>query len=114
MGNSMGRQLHGEPNMKSAKNLIKTALGRPLLIGFFCLLFLAWNLLADKTMLQIFRLSRDLNIARNRIELFQKKSERLKKEIKKSSDPEFVENEARERLDFAGEGDLIFIFPDRI
>ena len=100
--------------MKSAKKLAEKILSRPSLVLFFCLLFLAWNLLADKTILQIFRLSRDMSIARNRIEFFQRRAGLLKKEIKKSSDPDFMENEVRERLDFAGEEELIFIFPDRI
>ncbi len=100
--------------ISAVKTLIKTWLGRPFAVLAVCLLFLAWNLLAGGAVFQIFSLSGDLGRARARTRQFQSKTEWLKKEISKASDPDFVEGRARERLDFAGEGELIFIFPDKI
>ena len=65
-------------------------------------------------LLQVFRLNRDLIVLRNRVKLLENKNHLIKEKIKKSSDPEIIEQEARERLDFANESDLIFIFPQDI
>ena len=79
-----------------------------------CAVFLIFNLLIDGTLFQVFYLGRDLKVMKNRIHHFEEKNSDLKKQISRFADPEFIEKEARERLDFAEEGDLIFIFPEDI
>ena len=96
------------------KNFVGKVLYRPYFIFLFCLLFLLVNLVLDGTLLRVFRLSQDLRIVRNRIEFLEKKNQDIENKIKKASDPDFVEKELRQRLDYAGEGDLIFIFPENI
>ena len=100
--------------MKKIGKLINIFLKNPFYVFIFCSCFLAVNLIFDGTLFQIFRLNRDVRIVKNRIELFQNKNEMIKQQIKKSSDSQFIEKEARERLDFVHEGDLIFIFPEDI
>lgn len=100
--------------MKRASLFIKKFLHNPYYVLIFCLIFLGVNLVADKTIIQFFQLNRDLNIVQNRIQDLEKKNKKLKINIQKASDPEFVEREARERLDYINQGDLIFIFPDEI
>lgn len=65
----------------------------------------------DGTLFQVFRLNRDLRVLKNRVEYLENKNQFVKEKIKKSNNPGFIEKEARERLDFAKENDLIFIFP---
>ena len=87
---------------------------KPFFVFLACLLFLLINLVFDKTLFQVFSLNQDLRIVKNRIQYLKKKNLDIEKKIKKSSDPNFVEQEARERLDYTGEGDLIFIFPENM
>ena len=84
---------------------------RPLYVFILCCLFLLINLVFDGTLFQVFRLNRDLRVLKNRIIHLERKNHFVKEKIRKSSDPGVIEQEARERLDFANENDLIFIFP---
>ena len=95
-------------------NFIKRLLHKPYSVLIACLVFLFVNLIIDKTFIQIFQMSRDLSIVRNRISDVEQKNSKMKVSIKKASDPNFIESEVREKLDFTNEGDLIFIFPDNI
>ena len=81
---------------------------------YLCLLFLLINLILDRTLFQIFGLNQNLRVIQNRIDYIGQKNLKIENKIKKSSNPDFVEREARERLDYAGEEDLIFLFPDKL
>ena len=100
--------------MKKVKSLILKILYRPYFALLLSLLFLFINLIADSTLFRVFRLNQDLRVIRNRIEYIEKKNEDIENKIKKTSDPDFVEKELRQRLDYTNEGDLIFIFPENI
>lgn len=100
--------------MKRIKNLIVKILYRPYFTFLLCLLFLFINLIADGTLFRVFRLSRDLKVVQNRIDHIDKKNQEIENKIQKASDPDFVEKEIRERLDYTNEGDLIFIFPEEL
>ena len=99
---------------KTITKKIKNFFYKPFYTLVVCLVFLVFNLVIDGTLFQIFHLGRDLRILKNRTQDLQEKNKIIKEKISHSSDPDFIEEEARERLDFAGEGDLIFIFPDGI
>ena len=49
----------------------------------------------------------------NRRLKIERQRQEIEVKIKKAEDPAFVEKELRQRLDYAGEGDLIFIFPEK-
>ncbi len=100
--------------MKKAKKIILNILYRPKLVFLLCLLFLFFNLIGNGSLFQLFGLSRDLRIIRHRIEHIKALNQNIEHKIKKANDPHFVEKEIRQRLDYTGEGDLIFIFPDNI
>ena len=87
---------------------------QPYLIFLFCLVFLSLNLVLNGTLFRVFRLNQDLKIVNNRIQHTQEQTEELKLKIKKSKDPEFIKKELRDRLDYTEEGDLIFLFPEKI
>lgn len=87
---------------------------RPLYVLIFCGVFLLVNLVFEGALFQVFRLNRDLIVLKNRVKLLESKNYLIKEKIKRSADPEIIEQEARERLDFANENDLIFIFPQDI
>ena len=100
--------------IKKIKKIIAQFLYRPYLVFLFCLAFLFINLVLDGTLFQAFRFSRDLRVVQNRIQHLERKNEELKEKIKKANDPEFIEKELRERLDYTEEGDLIFLFPENL
>lgn len=100
--------------MQKIKDFISKTLYRPYFVFLVCLLFLLINLILDGTLLRVFRLSQDLSIIKNRIEYIELKNLDIEDKIKKASDPDFVEKELRQRLDYTGEGDLIFIFPENL
>lgn len=95
-------------------SVTKKVLHNPYYVFIFCLIFLAINLLVDGAFLQIFQFSRDLKIVRNRVEDIRTNNQKLKQSIKGSLDLDFIEKEARDRLDFLNKGELIFIFPDNL
>ena len=100
--------------MKKIQKFITQLLYRPYLVFLLCLGFLFINLVLDGTVFQVFQFSRDLRIVQNRIKHIEEKNKDLDEKIKKASDPDFIEKELRERLDYAGEGDLIFLFPENL
>ena len=100
--------------MKKIRNFIAKALYKPYKVFLLCLLFLTVNLILNGSLLHVFRLYRDLRIVQNRIEHIEEKDKELEIKIQKASDPDFVETELRQRLDYTGEGDLIFIFPENM
>ena len=57
---------------------------------------------------------RDLQVLKNRIQYLTEKNHAVKEKIQKAKNPGAIEKEARDRLDFADENDLIFIFPKDI
>lgn len=99
---------------KKLTKKIKNLFYRPFYMLIICLVFLIFNLVIDGTLFQVFSLNRDLKIVKNRIDHLQEKNQAIERKIQKFSDPDFIEKEARERLDFSEEGDLIFIFPESI
>ena len=100
--------------MKSIKNLVLKVLYRPYIAFLFCLGFLFLNLVIDGTVFRIFKLNQSLKVLQNRTSELEKKQAEIERKIKKASDPAFIEEEARKRLDYTSEGDLIFIFPDKL
>ena len=100
--------------MRKLKSFLFQILYKPFAVFILCLLFLLINLILDRTLFQIFGLNQNLRVIQNRIDYIGQKNLKIENKIKKSSDPDFVEREARERLDYTGEEDLIFLFPDKL
>ena len=100
--------------MKKIKKFIFQSLHQPYFAFLLCLLFLFINLVLDGTLFRVFRLNRDLQVVKNRIRHIEEKNQQLEDKIQKASQPDFIEKELRQRLDYTNEGDLIFIFPENI
>ena len=100
--------------MKKIQKFITEFLYRPYLVFLFCLGFLFINLILDGTLFQALRFSRDLKVVQNRIHHLEGKNKELEAKIQKANDPDFIEKELRERLDYTEEGDLIFLFPENL
>ena len=72
------------------------------------------NFIVDKTLFRVLLMSRDLKIVQNRIQHIEEKNTEIKQKIKKAKEPDFIEKELRDRLDYTEEGDLIFLFPEKL
>lgn len=84
----------------------------PLRVFLTCAIFVVAGLLLDGTMFRLWRLSRDTDELAARTVQMRIETTKLDHKILQSKDPNFLELEARERLDLASEGDLVFVFSD--
>ena len=87
---------------------------RPLLCLKISALIVFLSLAADGSLIEVFRGGRSLRVLKNRAQLMREKNSALKEKIEQSRSLNVIEKEARDRLDFAGKDDLIFIFPQDI
>ena len=85
---------------------------QPKLILIFCGILIFFNVVFDGTLFQIRTLYLQKKVLREKSEEMNTKNEVLVNKIKQLSEPKYLEKEVRNRFDLAGEGDLIFIFPE--
>jgi cell division protein FtsB len=71
-----------------------------------------FGLLIDGSLLRLWRLNRDSKELTRRIAALAIESKTLDQKIVRAHDPAFIELQAREKLDLASEGDLVFVFSD--
>lgn len=87
---------------------------KPLVIFILSMIFIFINVILDGSFFHILNLNQDLRIVQNRIDHIKKKNKEIIIKAKQVFDPDFVKQETRNRLDYAGEGELIFLFPEDI
>lgn len=83
---------------------------RPHRVFLLCLVIAFTSLVLEGSLLRLWRLHRNSSDIDQRISKITLQSEQLKLNLKKASDLNFIELQARERFDLASEGDLIFVF----
>ncbi len=80
----------------------------------FCMAFAFVHLVLDGTLLRLWALHRDQGLIQNKISDLLLESEKLQIKIDQSFDPNFIEQQARDRFDLVSEGELVFVFsPDQ-
>ena len=87
-------------------------LHQPTKVLIFCCALAFVNLVIDGSLLRLWSLYRDSHEISENILKIKTESKELAWKIRRASDPDFIEIEARNRFDLASEGDLIFIFSD--
>lgn len=87
-------------------------LNQPLKVFWLCAILSFLNLIADGTALKLYGLHRDQAEMEAKVQDLKAKSKDLEFNIKKASDPAFLEREARDRFDLVEEGDLVFVFTE--
>lgn len=87
-------------------------LKRPKLIMGFCVVLILFNIIFDGTLFQMRKLYLQQKTLKRQTLEIQTKNDILVEKMKKLSDPKYLEKEVRNRFDLAGQGDLIFIFPE--
>lgn len=87
-------------------------LQKPVKVLAFCCVLAFLSLVVQGSVFQLYRLHRDHNEMITRLTTLIAENQKLDKKILKASDPQFLEQEARNRFDLAGDGDLIFVFTE--
>ncbi len=77
-----------------------------------CIILVGFNVILDGTLFQIRKLYLNKKNLSQKIKEIQIKNQVLVKKLNNLSDPRHLEREVRDRFDLAGEGDLIFVFPE--
>ena len=85
---------------------------QPQKVFFACLSVTLFSLLLQGGLFQIWSLYRDQSLLSQKIEQVKLDTEMLNMKIERVSDPNFLELEVRNQLDYAEKGDLIFVFSD--
>lgn len=85
-------------------------LKKPLNIFVICFSLIFINLFIEGYIYRLWRLSEHSKSLDKKTISLQKEIVTLKKKIKNSSDLNFIEMQARDRLDLVNEGDLVFVF----
>ena len=98
--------------VSSVSTFISDLLQKPLRVLSLCLFLLFIGLFLDGSLIRLWSLHRDSGDLVKKIEALEAKSLETKMKIRNAKDPQFIEIQARDRFDLAGEGDLIFVFSD--
>ncbi len=74
-------------------------------VAFFSIIF-------DGSLFQLWGLHRDQLLLESKVSQIIQSTEELNAKIERVSDPNFLELEVRDQLDYVRKGDLVFIFSD--
>lgn len=78
---------------------------------FLCSFGVAFGaVLLDGTMFRIWSLNRDHNRLEERTEALKVSLEDKARRVNQANQPEYIERQVREQLDFVRDGDLVFVF----
>ena len=92
---------------------INEFLKRPLWLFIACFALVCANMILDGSFFRILQVYNSQEILKNRIKDIRMKNLLVEERLQKlESDPQFLEQEVRERFNLVGEKDIIFIFPD--
>jgi cell division protein FtsB len=85
----------------------------PVKIFLFCTVFVSLSLSLDGGLYRLFNLYRDEQVLRQQLESLQLQNADLQKQIVQAQDPTFIERQAMDLYDLAGDQDLVFVFTER-
>ncbi|MDX9731287.1 MAG: septum formation initiator family protein [Bdellovibrionales bacterium] len=88
------------------RNFLQRPLSALLVAGAFVLV----AVLFDGTLFRVWSLDRDRGRLEARIEFLKGSIAEKERKIVEANQPEFIERQAREQLDFVRDGDLVFVF----
>ena len=79
---------------------------------WLCLLVSVFLLIGDGSLFRLWNLYNDQQKITESLKSLEKNSRELARQMQKASDPDYLEHQARERLDLAGDNELIFVFSE--
>lgn len=100
-------------SIKRGAIAVREALDHPGRIFTYCVLFFIATVSLNGTPLRLWGLHRDFELRNSEIQKNLSGINSLRSQIRLAQDPQFIERQARDRLDLVGPEDLIFVFPTR-
>lgn len=91
---------------------IRHFLDHPTRVASLCLAVLALTLVLNGNLWRLWGLHRDFDHLSQQISETRQGTLQLEAQLHQAKDPSFIERQARDRLDMAGEHDLVFVFAD--
>lgn len=98
--------------LESLGHSLRRFLHRPSRVFIVCLIFASVSMLFDGILWRLYGLHRDQDRTTTEIAGLKTEIKGLNSQLIQAHDPSFIERQARDRLDLAGENDLVFIFPE--
>ncbi len=92
---------------------LRRFLNNPPKVAMLCLAIFVVSIVLNGNVFRLWGLHRDFD--RINLEIAQTKENisTLTAQLKQSKDPAFIDRQARDKLDLAGEHDLVFVFSDQ-
>ncbi len=84
----------------------------PIKIFWICLGIIIFVIVSDGSLFRLWNLYQDQKRIAQNLEKLDTDFKVLDNQFQKANDPEFLEHQARNRLDLASEDELIFVFSD--
>lgn len=78
-----------------------------------CLVVFAVSIVLNGNIWRLWGLHRDFDRIGDEISQTKTTIRDLQVQLKQAKDPAFIERQARDKLDLAGEHDLVFVFPEQ-
>ncbi len=92
---------------------LRRFLNHPAKVGVVCSIVFGISIVLNGNLWRLWGLHRDYAHINTEILEAQKGIAGLQDQLKQAKDPAFIERQARDKLDLAGEHDLIFVFPEQ-
>lgn len=92
---------------------LRRFLNHPGKVAFCCTLIFAVSIVLNGNVFRLWGLHRDFDRITADIEQTRENITTLSGQLKQAKDPAFIERQARDKLDLAGEHDLVFVFSDQ-
>lgn len=97
---------------KFAKGL-RRLLNHPEKVAVFCCFVFGVSIFLNGNIWRLWSLHRDFDHINAEIAQAQESNMTLEAQLKQAKDPAYIERQARDKLDLAGENDLVFVFSDQ-
>ncbi|AHZ86856.1 septum formation initiator family protein [Bdellovibrio bacteriovorus] len=92
---------------------LRRFLNSPTKVALVCLLIFSVSIVVNGNAFRLWGLHRDFDRITFEIQQTRQNIAALTGQLKQAKDPSFIERQARDKLDLAGEHDLVFVFPEQ-
>ncbi|UOE99732.1 septum formation initiator family protein [Bdellovibrio reynosensis] len=92
---------------------LRRFLNHPTKVASVCLIVFCVSIVLNGNVFRLWNLHRDFDRINSEISATKQNISTLSDQLKQAKDPSFIERQARDRLDLAGEDDLVFVFAEQ-
>ncbi len=97
-------------SLSSFFHAINRFIHSPIKVLYLCFGLTFFSLIVDGTLYRLWGLHRKINTTESNTSKLGAESLMIQNKISQAKLPAFIENEARRRFEFAGKGELVFVF----